>query len=228
MKECFLELSELQRDIDKSRPPVFQFNVQRSINARIVMAKRDIQELKPILTFYSHMLTSRRFDDLHYYVVQFGKKPEIVCSGTTQATHDFQGRMLVDLDDLSIIPSQISFSLFATDKGGAAVFSWPKDHHDTQQVIATLNELPNDELPHAIVRFAFEFFENTYFSPPWWDALEKTVQIQLGKRQLSDAFRHRENAQFPRQDVCLVDDGIRAVDWPIISLACHSERSGAE
>ena len=66
------------------------------------------------------------------------------------------------------------------DAGGAAIFSWPADHIKSRDVLRTLHGVPDAALPHAIVRFMFEFFENTYFSPAWWDGLESSVQASAG------------------------------------------------
>ncbi len=217
VKDCELGLSDFRRDFDKGRPPLEQLAQQkwnRIYNAGLAAG---VKELKQLRSQYQHMITNGRFDEIDHYVLEFGNRPEIVCSGTTQSTHDFRGRLLQDLADLHLEPSQKTFALLATDRGGAAVFSWPKGHRKTEQFIATMDELSDEELPHAILRFVFEFFENTYFSPEWWDNLERPVQIALRKRQLNGLPPIGGDNEFFRRDDCLLDDGIRAVDWPVVS-----------
>ena len=153
-----------------------------------------------------------RSNDLGYFIATFRKSPEILCSGVLQATHDFRGNVIQDLGYLNIPADWLTFSLVATGDGGAAVFSWPGEHVKSENVIKTLIALADDALPHAITRFAFEFFENTYFSPDWWDHLDESVQTSIRKRQLSG-----EGLVLPRSDRCLLDDGVRAVNWQISS-----------
>ena len=92
--------------------------------------------------------------------------------------------------------------------------------------MATLNELLDRDLPHAILRFAFEFFENTYFSPKWWDRLDNQVQFLLKKRQLREIIGHWGERDFPRPDECLVDDGVRPVDW--LEIRCLTSINSAQ
>lgn len=217
LKECALAQSNLRCELDKGYPPLLQLETQKQHQLFNVALAKGIEEIESMRDLYARMLSNDRFEDLHYYVVEFGKKPEVVCNATRQATHDFRGQQLFDLRDFDREPSQMAFGLFRTDIGGAAVFSWPEGHKDSEQLIATLDELPDTQLPHAILRFAFEFAENTYFSPEWWDSLPKAVQIAIRKRQLSDIPTHGFQDEYFRKDDCLLDDGIRAVDWPVIS-----------
>ncbi len=166
---------------------------------------------------YDEVLFEERFDNLDYYVVEFSKSPEVMCSAIHQSTHDFRGSRIHELGHLDIPASWLTFSLIATDDGGAAVFTWLAKHRKSEDVMRTLHELSNADLPHAIIRFTFEFFENTYFSLEWWDGLEGQVQTSLMERQLRDVRGLGGLPEFPRPDWCLADDGTRAVNWPVVS-----------
>ena len=163
------------------------------------------------------MLLTKDYAELAHYVVLVPSIPEVMCSGVVQATHDFHGNKLAELGHLHTLVHWLTFSLIATDDGGAAVFTWPTDHQMSHDVMASLNDLPEADQPHAIVRFTFEFFENTYFSPEWWDSLEKQVQVQLKTRQLREIIGPWGENEHPRPDNCLVDDGVRAVTWTVRS-----------
>jgi hypothetical protein len=119
------------------------------------------------------------------------------------------------MGDLSKRLELITFSLIATASGGAFVFAW---HHSGDAVcrpLATsLENLSDDELPHAIVRFIFEFCENHYLNPDWWDKVNQKDRMALtGRLQLA------ASAWQPRSMSCLVDDAVRVVSWKVTGKA---------
>jgi len=100
--------------------------------------------------------------------VAFDNKPDILCAGAIYPECDFAGQKLQDLGNLGKKMELITFSLIATDNGGAFVLAW----HTTGDAVcrllaASLDKLTDDELPHTIVRFIFEFCENHYLNPDW-------------------------------------------------------------
>ena len=217
MKEREFASYDLLRDFDKGHTPRSQREIQEAISLRNLGVDTALKELTLLKSRYDRVLFEERFDGLGYYVATLSKSPEVMCSATSQSTHDFRGNCIDRLRNPSIPASWMTFSLIATDDGGAAVFSWPADHRKSTDVMRTLHELPDADLPHAIIRFAFEFFENTYFSPEWWDGLESRAQTSLMKRQLREIAFAGPRWEFPQPDDCLLDDGIRTVCWPVVS-----------
>ena len=217
MKQYLLRVDDFIKEMDKGQSILVQQFHQEALSYRDSGAEKAIQELTLQKSRYEEMLFSKNYTNLAHYVVFFPSIPEVMCSGIAQATHDFLGNKIVELGHLSVSADWMTFSLIATDDGGAAVFTWLADHLKSKSVMMTLNSLPDAEQPHAIVRFAFEFFENTYFSPEWWDSLEKQTQVQLKERQLREIIGPWGENEHPRPDNCLIDDGVRAVHWTIQS-----------
>ena len=226
MKEFALGVDNILRDFDKGQPVPFQQIHQEAFNLRDSGVSKAIDELRSLKSYYDGVIFERGFDGLDYYVATFSKTPEVMCSGTTQVTHDFRGKKFAELGHLDVQANWLTFSLIATDDGGAAIFSWPADHAGSKRVLMSLNDLSDADQPHAIIRFIFEFFENTYFSPDWWDGLEKHVQVQLKERQLRDMVGPWGEQDRPRPDDCLTDDGIKAVDWPEIRRLTSIDSAG--
>ena len=219
VKQRSLLISEQQREFDKGTPPAVQHRYQGNIDIFQRGAGMAVQELGVLKGQYEATLFGECSQELDHFVVEFAEVPEVVCSATSQSTHDFRGNR-VDMLSLRDFPSHwLTFSLIATDKGGAAIFSWLPNHHKTLDVVRTLHEMTDVEIPHAIVRFTFEFFENTYLSPGWWDGLNSHVRTSLKVRQLRDVVGIVELPSFTRPDDCLLDDGIRAVNWSVTSRA---------
>ena len=217
MKERDLAGSDLRREADKARPLILQKVMQEAFSLRNSGVRRAIDELQSLKGQYDRVIFERCSTELDYFVAVFDRSPEIMCSGVVQATHDFQGNRLADLGRLKTPADWLSFSLIETDAGGAVIFSWPAEHRVSRQIIDTLDKLSDESLPHAIVRFTFEFFENTYFSPEWWEVLDPSAQANLKKRQLRDIVDFWGQQDFPRPDECLLDDGEQVVDWSVVS-----------
>lgn len=212
MKNADVSLTDTKRELDRGLPVSAQVAHQAVVTLHEAGVQKAVDEIKEIKANHDRMLQARDFDDLDFYIVGFEEEPEILSNGTSQATHDFRGRHIHELGQLDRPAHWLHFSLLATDTGGAAVFSWLREHRISEGFIDTLHELPDDELPDAVIRFAFEFLENTYFSPEWWAGLDKSVQMKLMQRQL----RHiPPRFQFLRPDDCLRNDGISAVNWSV-------------
>ena len=64
------------------------------------------------------------YSESSFYVVSFGEIPDVMCSWATFITQDFHGNEIQSLHELEKAVDQITFSLIATDSGGAAVFNW--------------------------------------------------------------------------------------------------------
>ena len=219
MMKGSLRIYDSQRDMDKGRVLSDQIHLQQHITINKVRTNQAIRDITQHKTHYEDMLWDRNFANLGYYVILLKSVPEIMCSGMTQATHDFCGGRTAILEGTNALIGAITFSLIATDDGGAVIFTWPADKSECYNVMATLKELSEFDLPHAIIRFVFEFFENTYFSPEWWDSLDKRTQGLLIKRQRRDIIDLDRGFRRLRPDNCLLDDGVRAVDWKIQSRA---------
>jgi hypothetical protein len=144
-------------------------------------------------------------------VVHLDRVPDLVCAGITQPTDSFLGAKLCDLSNANEISPAVCLSILANAKDrGAAVFTW---RHETggaaQALIASLQSLERRRIPDAIVRFAFEMFENTYFRKTWWEGLSPKVQ--------NVALRRMQN-NFSNGDPSLTEDGVEFVNWNVTNI----------
>lgn len=206
------ELLPFKKSLDRGRPITEQVSLQHYLKrygAGVEAGLRDAEYHKAI---YDKVLLSGDYSDAQYYVVFFSNTPDIMCSAAKFPTHDFNGNLLQDLGQLSKTLDQITFSIIATDTGGAAVFNWVGHSDPCERLVRSLDSLSDDDIPHAIVRFAFEYFENVYFSPTWWEGLEGEAKKKL---QLRTSMAVDVNIARDRD--CLVDDGLKPVSWGVES-----------
>ena len=162
---------------------------------------------------FDSVLAARDFSKVRACVVSLDRVPEILCAGALYPECDFDGRSIGDLRDLNRTPELVSFSLISTDTGGAFVFAWlESSDNPCRQLAASLERLPDSELPQAIARFIFEFCENHYLNPEWWDNADGNVRNALINR-----FATAASLYAPRtHESCLASDGVSAVSWKII------------
>ena len=176
-------------------------------------ASRAAKELSSIRKQYGNVIMGHNLAELSYYVVELAQTPEIVCSSATQTTHDFRGLRVADFSDWNKQSSWITFALIATTGGGAIVFTWLQDEEGlNERAIRTLDELSDVQLSHAVIRFAFEFCENSFFTPTWWDGIDPNVKASLSERRLRGLPPNWEHPS-----ACLAEDGLRMVDWKVTS-----------
>ena len=213
LKRADNQLVPTRRKIDRGRSIQEQFFIQKAINDHATGVDKAIEDLNNLKELYDACLLRRDYSSVHYYIIQLHKTPEILCNAIHQPEYDFQGNFLQNLADFSHHANWLHFSMLTTNNGGAAVFSWVGENLICRQFIRSLHTLSDQQLPHAIVRYMFEFFENTFFAPDWWDNLAESVQRRLMLRQFTELPPRFE---FPRTDDCLKDDGIRAVNWRVV------------
>lgn len=170
---------------------------------------RDIGESKNAL---DTMLRTKNYNDIRAYIVTFEGTPNILCAASHYPQYDFTGRLLQDLSNLDVSLCPISFSLIPTDTGGAFVLSWiQKDDSICQPLAASLDDLPDNQISDAIVRYVLEFCENRFLCPDWWEALSSNNKAKIASRvQCAVSLTKKRLAS------CLMDDGLRLVSWDVI------------
>jgi hypothetical protein len=112
--------------------------------------------------------------------------------------------------DFNRLPDHVTFSIIATDSGGAAVFSWLGDLPCPERLVKSLHKLPYADIGDAVVRHAFEYCENIYMFPTWWDGLDDAKQMALRRRSTKAA-----DVTVDRKNSCLMYDGHNYVTWTV-------------
>lgn len=210
-KADVLDSIPTMKSYDRGKPVSQQIAIQETMEAHATGYEASMRDMGEHKRQFDSMLAARDYTDIRAYIVTFQNKPDILCAGAIYPECDFAGLRLQDLGNLGKKMELMTFSLIATDNGGAFVFAWHSSGDAVCRPLATsLDKLTDEELPHAIVRFIFEFCENHYLNPDWWDGLDDKLKTALtGRLQLS------ASSWEPRSISCLVDDGIRAVSWRV-------------
>jgi len=200
------------KGFDRGKALPEQVRIQTMLTAFAAANEASVRDMESQKRTFDAMLQGHNYTDLQGYVVTFESLPEILCSGGHYPECDFAGKPLQYLGDLSKTMEQILFALIATERGGAFVFAWhDRSKEVCRKLAASLDALPDNDLPHAIVRFVFEFCENRYFNPDWWEGTDQNTKDALMRR-----FQISISPNEFRAVTCLLDDGVRAVSWKVI------------
>jgi hypothetical protein len=197
------------RGFDRGTALPQQVQIQAAMDAHASGYDVSMRDMNAHKHQYDAMLAAHDYSDMREYVVTFENTPDVLCAGALYPECDFAGRTLQNLGDLAQKMELMTFSLIATDTGGAFVFAWHNSGDAVCETLAaSLVSYSDGELPHAIVRFIFEFSENHYISPYWWDNAAPNDRESLTAR-----FQVSASSWGPRSSLCLKDDGIRVVSW---------------
>jgi len=216
LKRADMESTPAKRELDRGLAVEDQRVLQWIVSAHAQGVGKAIDELEALKAVHDEMLLNEDYSSLRSYVVFFDQSPDFLCSGIHQPDIDFRGDRIQRLGNLAKSAEGAHFSMISTDTGSAAVFSWLRRYSLCDGFVSTLDDLPDSAVPHAVVRYAFEYFENTYMSPDWWDSLDDSTHAVLMERQMRELPPEFE---FPRPDNCLEDDGVRSVTWTVQSRA---------
>lgn len=210
-KRAQLEDIPFMRTLDKGKSLGEQIQLKIFLDDWQLGVSSGLRDLEVHKSEWDGTLLVSDFQKVHYYVLWFDQAPNFVCTGLISPECDFYGKTIQDLSKTGSFLDCITFSLLPTDNGGAAIFSWLNDNKACNQLIESLHHYSDNDIPHAVCRFAFEFFENLFVSPDWWEQLKDDQKTVLLQRQASGQLEVDRNSD------CLVDDGYRLVNWNLLA-----------
>lgn len=200
------------KGLDRGKPMSSQMAIQAEIAAYEQAVRVSVRDMERHKLEFDSVLITGDFTKVRAYSVGVDRVPEMLCAGALYPECDFDGRSIGNLANLDRTPELITFSQVCTDTGGAFVFAWLESSDGPcKQLAASLDRLPDHEVPAAVARFVFEFCENHYLSPDWYDKLDSSVKAALLNRFTTSASLNE-----PRlHETCLRDDGLSPFAWQV-------------
>jgi len=217
-KKASASLQELRNNMDRGRTLEDQLGIQTLaffFNMGVSAGLKDSEHHKEL---YDQVLLSNQFDSVRSLRISIDGPPPVMASGGIFPEVDFKGNELQDLLDLEMTPDQINFTSFFGGNYGEVVFTWlPESDKTCNRFIESLTDLKEKELTNALIRFLFEFCENVFISPDWWESLSEAKKKELIRRMAASASP--ENG---RKKDCLIDDGFSFDVWKIHKMKLES------
>ena len=191
-----------------------QYFIQKELSYYEDGVRAGLSDLEKTKEIYEQFLYKEDYSNVNYYAVIINKKPEIMCSGSAQMIlHDFNDKPILSLKDATD-PNQNFQGVTLTiidykEDSGLILFSWTDKRSYIFDLIKSLNAYTDNQLTHAVIRFVFEYYESVAISPIWWNKLNNDQKSIIIER-FHDSVRNRAHSS-------LKDDGLRVVDWKVIS-----------
>ena len=148
--------------------------------------KSALKDLNAIAEGVKKELLSEDFSKFSTLRVYLRKKPNILCSGAFHPEYDLYGTRLSSLasseplrDILAINVLPISQNI--NQNNGVAILSWRNidPQRDSKKLIDSLLEVPKDEILNVLIHLIFEYIQNVYFSPKWWESRDAGVKNRV-------------------------------------------------
>jgi hypothetical protein len=217
-KEHHVDVLRQLKRFDRGLSVEQQMAMQQFLSVSALGAETGVSNLKKCKTRLDKILTECAYQDVMFYAVLLDQTPEVVATGSIYVEYDFHGNTLQPFttDPLGVL-DVITFSVIATEAGGAVVFSWIGETYGAcTRIIESLNRIAKDRIGDAVIRFLFTYCENTFFAPDWWEAQPD------GNR---DNIRYRVNlgtffTNLPQSD-CLIEDDLRFVQWNNLKIVSN-------
>lgn len=169
------------RKFDSGKPLDFHIDHQMWISdyeEGLLMGLRDLYSAKEK---FDQIFLNQNFSKIKFCCIKFSNSPDILFSGCLCPEFDFTGQELNNLL-LNISMDAIFINAIATPDGGVVTFQWFDNCENNAKFVETLISLDQNVLSNVITQFAFESFENLYFSPNWWNQLEVILQEELKRK----------------------------------------------
>lgn len=175
-----LETKSLMKQVDKGRDLDEQFRIQELAFFSEIGEMLSLRDLEYHKKYYDRSLETKSFSNIRAVVFSFDAPPPIMTSGSVNPDFDFNGKPVQDLSDFNLITDLMSVTSFYDGAKGKIVFSWLEHCHGAcSAVVTTLLQKSRDKLPVFLVQYIVKNFENTFYSPSWWQSIDLDSQKNL-------------------------------------------------
>ena len=167
----------------------------------------------PVFQKIGDALVSEHYDGSLYCAFELNTIPDILCGGATNVNFDFNHNLLQFEDQIAPL-ELITLTLLPFNGRGIAVFAWYGQGSANENLIHSLLTQSRDEIPNAIVRLVFQYFDNFFVAPKWWNHLTEDKKEALGNR-FESTFVPLPFG-LPIDDIR--SDGMEYVDWKVTNI----------
>jgi hypothetical protein len=211
-KRGALALNPMLREGDRGLALPGQYAWQAQMTAQQLGFDAGIKDVEKAKAGFEAAIISQDYSKLHWLLITLDAVPAVLATSPLSPEFDFNGNLLQDLTNLRRDMEVLAYSLVGTGDGkGAAVFCWMGDSPAAEKFCSSLQTIAKGELPHRLVQFTFEYFENIFWSPAWWNSLDTETRTKLINRMNAQIWTVRGPSS-------LRDDGTRAAFWKVVDI----------
>ena len=213
-KEGGLNTSEFIKGGDKGKEPFDQMIIQQFANIYQLGINTAIKELSDLKSQLDDQLLGVTIGDFSHLIIESASPMPVAVSSMVYPLTDFDGSIVQDLGDLSVVAEPLVFNSFSSENKGFVVFSWLKSSKKVLGFVHSLLAVEEHKTFSALIRFFFGVAENTFTSPSWWESL--TIQQ---KEKIENLIMSGVKLMDFDPDSLLIDDGIEFSGWEIATFS---------
>jgi hypothetical protein len=190
-KAAAIRATPIIQQSDRGRPFVDQCYCQDYLHTKLRGLEMGMQDLLRLRSRYCTLYSTSEYDKFHFYAVTFSDVLPVASCGAISPEYDFSGNSLQDILRSPQPIEQVAFNLTSFGDTSVAVFGWVDKNGPAEKLANSFRQLPLADKANSVVRFAFEYIENTMMRPSWWGTLGKLKQEQV-IHHLAARFPERE------------------------------------
>lgn len=184
LSHSLVELEEFRKNTNI--PYIKEMLIQRD-----TLLKIGLSEIKRTYGELNNIIENKDFHKLEYFIIELSSPASVLCSGAIVPDLDFNNRKLKNLFDINESAEHLFFNIINYDNRGLCVFSWIKKP-ETEYFYGFIRTLMQRKkrISDNLINFIFSYFENTFFSPMWWDRLTDVQKEKIENKIMEYDGRH--------------------------------------
>ena len=208
-KNASASLSDVRKSTDRGKSQAEQFDIQAMALMFDIGTAAGQKDNARHLAEMDACLENGRYDG----------PPPVMCSGAFFPQETIHGKKLQDLSDVTAEADLITLTSFYDGESGFVVFTWLEGSDGTCcDFVESLSLIPDEDISNALVRLMFEYFENVFIAPDWWESLSEDQQRALNSRMWGLVDR----LKMGKESGSIQPDGIDFPQWKLVKreLVC--------
>ena len=207
MKMAAMRFMKFVREMDREKDVSSQKMIQEINHFREQTLKLGLKDLNEAKAKYDEALLSEIFGGISWYLIELDHSLDIVCTVGFTPEVDFHGNRLQILNHPNTSADTMTCSIIKTANGSAIVLAWLSETNEAcSRFVASLEKISNGLLPTAIIRMVFEYGENVFFSPSWWNNLDESAK---------NIIKTHANSFYDKPSDCLKHDDKKLALWSV-------------
>lgn len=210
-----IEILSFAKNLDKGKNLEEQIAFQFSLQKHREMSLSGLRDFEYYKKKYDLMLLEKKYISVKYLAIEIEELPILLLAGTASVELDFQANHIQKWYESEKPLENYNLTIIPYKKGGLVIFTWLDQDKSCEKLISSLLKINKLEIGNAIIRLAFEYFDNVHLSPLWWEPLDKKIKL---------AIKQRVNSGIEigtRGPYCLTNDNINYANWTIADISTN-------
>lgn len=191
-----------------------EFNYSRSHERELQLSaiNLSLKEITKLKERLEDNISKEKTDSINFLSIRTNDITEYMCCGAFIPELTFDSKRLKNLSSLKEIECHVSLNIFASDQDGVILFQWLGENSDIEEFLSSLLSKNEMQIPEFVTNLVFEFLENTFISPLWWNKLS-TKQKRIIQKKVMVMGGHNQD--------CLITDNVGNIKWKINSITTN-------